>query len=322
MDKHVFLCETESEYESLVYETPHVALTEDDDVVHYDEASENKEYKYLDILWNDGKVTAEIREPEGDLAPVAICVIPTDYLGRKEKARFMSLLYVDKTGKGSASEVSMNWGPDSPSENDPLANMYTMLMCKNVTNPSIDITESFVWNNSSISNTCPNLRYNEEGTAWKNAKQYLSDPEKKYIVGDIYGKNNTKRIWETLDFAGNTNYAFVNLKNFNPYNLDLEWYIPAGGELANMMFNTGYDKYTANGNKFPEGSLCNIMGKISAKYPGKSASRISDGDDHWSSSPIDTTDAACFCSGNTNVCVGNFYDRTTGGASVLAFVQL
>ena len=316
MDKHVFLCETESEYESLTYETPHVALTEDDDTVHYDPPV----YKFLDILWSDGTITSEIREPKADLAPIAICVIPTNYLNGGEKARFMSLLYVDKTGNGSTTPVTMNWGPNSPSDDDPLADLYTLNICKNVTNPSADVTNggSFTW--TSTSNTWPDLRYNEEGTAWKNAQQYLSDPEKKYVMGDIDGKGNTDKILGALNFADNTNYAFVNLKNFKPNGIELNWYIPAAGELLNMLFNTGYDKYTANGNKFSEGTLCDIMGKISAKYPGRSASSVANSCDHWSSSPMSATFAAYFYS-SPGSCGGGRNSRT-GYGYVLAFVQV
>ena len=316
MDKHVFLCETESEYEALVYETPHVALTEDDDIVHYDE--EQPTYKFLDILWNDGKITPEIREPEGDLAPVAICVIPTGYLGKGEKARFMSLSYVGRTN-GANEPINISWGPDSPSDNDPLADMYTDLICKNINDPSVDLTSgSFVW--SLPNNTWPDLRYNEEGTAWKNAQQYLYDPEKKYLMGDIDGKGNTKRIMEALDFANNSNYAFVNLKKFNPYSLDIEWYIPAAGELLNMLFNTGHDNYVLDGDKFSEGSLCDIMKKINAKYPSKSVSKVYNGYNHWSSSPMSAIRAADFYC-NDNICGEGFYYRYTS-SSVLAFTQL
>lgn len=284
-------------------------------------------YNFLDILWNDGQITADLREEDAekdpDLAPVAICVIPTDYLGEGEKARFMSLLHVDKSaeGTGSVNPVTMNWGPNSPSSDDPLADMYTMNICKDVTNPSTNVQGggSFTW--TSTSNTWPDLRYNEDVTAWKDAQQYLEGD--KYVMADINGKSNTKRIWEALDFADNTNYAFVNLNNFKPnvhavHDIKFKWYIPAAGELLNMLFNTGYDKYTANGNKVPEGSLCHRMQQISEKYPGKSATSVGFSYNYWSSSPMSATGAANFSAGNI-YCGGGGGSRTSG--YILPFVQ-
>ena len=70
MDKHVFLCETESEYESLVYETPHVALTEDDDTVHYDKPKIIVNgYEFVDmglsVDWATCNIGAESPEKNG-----------------------------------------------------------------------------------------------------------------------------------------------------------------------------------------------------------------------------------------------------------------
>ena len=70
MDKHVFLCETESEYESLVYDTPHVALTEDDDTVHYDKPKIIVNgYEFVDmgtsVLWATCNIGAKSPEEYG-----------------------------------------------------------------------------------------------------------------------------------------------------------------------------------------------------------------------------------------------------------------
>ena len=324
MDKHVFLCETESEYESLVYEAPHVALTEDDGEVHYDETVESREYKFLDILWNDGKVTTDLREDDTehdpDLAPIAICVIPTDYLGEGEKARFMSLLLVDKTGKGSDSAPIMNWGPNSSSP-DLLEDMYMELLCKNPNNgDDVKGKVELAWGSN---HKVPNLTYNEEGTAWQNAQQYLTDPEKKYILADIDGLGNTKKICEALDFASNTDYVFVNINNFNPnphpkYNIKLDWYLPAAGELANLMYNTGYEK----GRREPEGSLNEKMYEMYKKRLKWSSSSVSCVYFHWSSTPVSATNTFYFGLYEDHGLTGDNGERISYPAHAVAFLQL
>ena len=327
MDKHVFLCETESEYESLTYEAPHVALTEDDDTVHYDEAVENKEYKFLDILWNDGKVTADLREEDAeqdpDLAPIAICVIPTGYLGEGEKARFMALLYPN--GYSTVKSWDSHWAPDSPSENDPLEDMYMNSFCKNVNNGD-DVQGdhySYEWN--STSNTGPDLRYNEEGTAWNNAKQYLDG---KYILGDVNGLENHKKIIENLDLDADhlSTYAFTVINKFvsniHPkYNLKFNWYLPAAGEFLNMLFNLGWDKYASG--KFPNGSINYRLEEINAKYPDNSMSGVSsvwDGCYFWISNPVNASEAFQVSISSTNITLGP--GRRRSGFHVIAFLQL
>ena len=114
MDKHVFLCETELDYEYLDYETPHVALTEGDSIVYYD-SSDNQLltiYNLFDILWSDGKATQNVRPVSDGVIPVGLCVIPTNWLGPNKKARFMSLKYMvsDVSENDGLHKENLYWG--------------------------------------------------------------------------------------------------------------------------------------------------------------------------------------------------------------------
>lgn len=70
MDKHIFLLDTESEYKSLNYEEPHIALTEDDGKVHYDKIKIIVNgYEFVDlglsINWATCNIGAESPEEYG-----------------------------------------------------------------------------------------------------------------------------------------------------------------------------------------------------------------------------------------------------------------
>lgn len=200
----------------------------------YDESEPSAFYNLYDILWSDGEVTQEIRPVADGVVPVAICVIPTNWLDENENARFVSLKYVtsDNISGSSYKSDHLCWGSYNP-EPDPVKDYYIQYACKSQQSGTDSTTAHYYWNSTRY-DEIPDLRDHDSWTqVYKEHKEHIAD----YALTDINGRLNTSYI----NVPGNIE-AELDLKtyltSFTVSGVDSgEWYLPAAGEIIHFTFN-------------------------------------------------------------------------------------
>ena len=324
MDKHVFLCETESEYEKLDYEIPHVALTQDDNIVHYDPLDDelpSSTYELFDILWSDGRATQEVRPVSEGVFPVGICVVPTDWFAPGEKARFVSLKYMSSTdpANGSLNREKLYWGAYNTSP-DPVTSSYRPYLCKDASDEKLGDSTTYGYCYSFLyPRGIPIIGAPWYKEQWDMIYSYCSQNPGKYAVGDFDGKKNTAAI------SVDGNYYSTAAKDMKTcvaaYKTEGtqagEWYIPSAAEMIYAMIRLTEDMIPTP--VYTGVTLNDILAKLQKLYPNHCVSKFVSDEYYWTSSVTNAAKAVCCV--KYDYCAGIESQNRNTGSYVLAFLQ-
>ena len=273
--------------------------------------------KLFNILYSDphGKLsyTSEILPDSLGKMPIALCIAPEDFFGTGEKARWMSLKYMNFNSPDTGSTTSQNMVLSGNSENTYLQSYTSTHMGTNSSWGNFTAS----WTTSS-DNKIPSLIDN-------NGNWNLSElgNVNTYISTDIEGKNNTNLMlqhatgqenWRTDQSIEHTTYngifpAICCCARYHTLGTQPgDWYLGAAGENSIMIYYT------------PE--INTILQQIHEVYPYNCMTSIITGSQvYWTSSyqqGIYFTDIF-FNNNGQNAGIG--YDQATKQFSVIAMLQ-
>lgn len=199
-------------------------------------------YKMFDILWansnGDKKVDSNILDPSEGYVPIGMCVAGTDFFGKGELARFISLKYMSETtpDTGDLSGHWINWGNNEVyMEGMPLYPIYSIYQ-------DIDTSKDmFVYGTENRYNNFPSV-FDANGN-WN-----LSELGEKnqYVITDVSGKQHTEimlnyataqenwRTDSTITKSGGPGYSPAACCCWRYHTLGTQqgdWYLPAAGEF-------------------------------------------------------------------------------------------
>ena len=306
MGKYLKLFNTTADYQQYESEgilTPNVSLVKENNSVFYNPYV--KPINLCDIAYWDGSKVKTVSQDNWNSSlgtPVGVVVIPSGF-APDGKARMISLKYATSAGTSSDSSVGMPWGGNGTDTS--LTNYTKVPTTDNAGSTSTGSnangylpsdkftgTVSFVDSTakySQTSNLIPSPYLGDDKTLNPEySKEILSGDTNVNVLSDFNGASNT----EYLVGLG-TGYTAANAAhNYNGgvTGTDIQWYLPAAGELGFIMprFNAinatiqsvggvavagglyfwssseyssynAYSVYTSNGNVFS----CN---KYSANY--------------------------------------------------------
>jgi len=221
---------------------PNLSLCVQEDEVHYTQYIPPIP-KFLDILYSDsnGKLsfTSEVLPVSEGKTPIALCVAGQGFFGENEKARWISLKYMNYTtpDTGSLSIQNMCWG-----------NYYNDI--NTIDNIQTTYNGGYIYgymnvnyyNNSSVSDKIPSIL--AEDNTWNIS---ILGTINTYVTTDINGKNKTDKIiatatgqstWQTdtsITNNPNINYAPAACCCWRYHTLGTQqgdWYLGAGGEMC------------------------------------------------------------------------------------------
>lgn len=236
MGIYLKLFENDIDYQNYVksddYITPNVSYAEDTDIVYYTP-------QLLDIVYYDGSALKTIHPSQykSDLGTaVGVIVIPPGIHPRDGKARFIALKKINSY---------VTWGPTGT--DTPLAN-YTKVPTTNNAGSTAASSNSYgslpsddTRFNGPTSYVDPKAKY------YLGARPYIPSP---YLADDSFNLEYRKPISSggnvLADFNGKTNtdllvalgtaYTAANIaKNYAVDGVDIDWYLPAAGELGFLM---------------------------------------------------------------------------------------
>jgi len=276
--KHLGLFSTAAAYEAAKSNLvkPWVALTKDDNAVHYSGTEkEQPQANAGDIVYktSDGKFKAAApTEWSASLGTaVGVCVIPTAHnVYGDGSCAILSLTQVSKVWGGFGTDIPSianktmigcvghdnngNWTPDNEIDHTNTYGFICSDAFTEVPNP-FDPTTGWQYNDEDCHIASP---YNADGS--RNAVYYqtTSPLTEANATADFDGVDNTSKIIEAL---GDGDYAAKWTASLQDG--DLSWYLPACGELAYIM-----PRFT----------------KINAGLTALSASVLGSSNRYWSSS--------------------------------------
>lgn len=267
----------------------------------YDDTEPNYIYNLYDILWSDGEVTQEVRPVSDGVIPVALCVIPTNWIDEGEKARFVSLKYVSSNkNNGSLNIDSLSWGSYNASP-DPVEPYYLDKACKSMRNDQDTSTAYYYWNSTNY-DEIPDLRDHD---SWMKVYSEHLEHIVDYAITDIDGKTNTVNINVDGNIESSRDLKRY-LPNFMISGVDsTEWYLPAAGELIHFTFNINFE-------------LNNIIKEINKVYPNDCVQSFAN-TKYWTSTVNNKYNA--YCSEISTEYVNIIPYRRDYGNAVVAFLQ-
>ena len=205
--------------------------------------------------------------------PIGVVVVPEGF-APDGKPRIVSLLYVDASGNTSTSSKSMKWGPtgtdtsltnfdrvpttDNNGSTSTGSNSYGYLPSDNFTgatsfvDPKVKYSQTSKLIPSPYLGDVPNPEYNKEISGYNNA------------LSDFNGLSNT----ETLIGLGEDYVAANAAYKYNDGASNLQWYLPAMGELGYLMprFNEINSVITALGGVAVASSFLWSSSEYSSNY--------------------------------------------------------
>ena len=237
------------------YITPNISLCVSENEVHCNPyVAPPHHYNVLDILWSSTggelSISSNVKDPSEGYVPIGICIAPTDFFGSGEKARFMSLKYMNysKPEAGSTSVQGMyagQCGTDLSLVNKQRISLsrnsyYGYLASDNFTNNVGSDGRGYY----DTSDNIPSF-LNNDGT-WN------TNETSGYVLGDIDGKSNTQ-VWldaasaqsgwqtaSTITNNGNPGYspAACCCARYHTNGTNAgDWYLGAAGEMAMIITN-------------------------------------------------------------------------------------
>lgn len=218
-----------------------------------------KQYNLLDILYVDsnGKkyVNKNVLDPSKGYIPIGICTTPSYLFGKNEKARFMSLKFMNPNypDNGDTNQCGFLFGNNNITEIDDIQRTYINGMHEGNLN-------DFTGNTNDIPNILDsNGNWNLSMLGEKNI----------YAVTDTKGKENTEKIlryatsqsnWKTdstIDNYANFGYCPVACCCWRYHTIGTnqgDWYLPTVGEivLAISYYNLFRNKFGEINTLYPD----------------------------------------------------------------------
>lgn len=282
MRTHLNTFETQAEYQQkeALLDAPHVDLIEETKGVSYKEIEvpeEEVSYNLYDILWSDGTATQEIRPVSDGVTPVGLCVIPTGWLDEGEKARFVSLKYMNSTTPetGGLAVETLYWGVGYTNKwQDPLIDYYVGWLCRDEVDGRLGDTVYGYCNVKAPE--ASNFKDLRDQDNWTYTLEYCKQNPNRYAIGDMNGKQNMANI--SVEGAYNTNGP--DMKNqvakYAPKGTKAgDWYVPSAAELLQFTFRLKTDMNTP--------SINGKVAEIAALYPQDCVTKFVDNNAYWSS---------------------------------------
>lgn len=224
MNKHIFLCETETKYESLEYEIPHVALTKDDDIVHYDPLdSDDDNAKNIPgsvVVVNNSTLKMKVvavenleSYPKESWTPIGIVVIPASHdVYGNGCCGVMSLVSMscNTPATGEATEQKMSWGKFGTNLSIP--NLDLMPICGSTERQVINVSEwderGYMASDSFEGPQCvldANSFFINSSSSYKAVMTpYLTNGEKNPIYCRAWDSSSVRNCFSDFDGTGNT----------------------------------------------------------------------------------------------------------------------
>ena len=251
MGKYLKLFNTTADYQQYESEgilTPNVSLVKENNSVFYNPYV--KPINLCDIAYWDGSKVKTVSQDNWNSSlgtPVGVVVIPSGF-APDGKARMISLKYATSAGTSSDSSVGMPWGDNGTDTS--LTNYTKVPTTDNAGSTSTGSnangylpsdkftgTVSFVDSTakySQTSNLIPSPYLGDDKTLNPEySKEILSGDTNVNVLSDFNGASNT----EYLVGLG-TGYTAANAAhNYNGgvTGTDIQWYLPAAGELGFIM---------------------------------------------------------------------------------------
>jgi hypothetical protein len=261
--------------------------------VHYNKYIPS--YNVLDILYANAngkkKVDSAILDPSLGYTPIGICIAKTGFFGANEKARWMSLKYMNYTTPetGSLTAQSMDWGNYGTD-----LNMIPNIQTTHNGGTSNGYFTVDYYDSSSRANKIPSI-FNENNE-WNTS---VLGAANQYAVTDIQGREKTDLIlasatsqstWMTdtsITNESGAGYAPAACCCTRYHTVGTEagdWYLGASGEMCMIIVQK-----TAINAK---------LAQIAAVYTKDSISLLANGN-YWSSTEYNSSNAnfvnATFC---------------------------
>jgi len=254
---------------------PNLSLCIEEGEVHYTQYIPTP--KFLDILYSDSNgnlsYTSTVLSASDGKTPIAICIAGTEFFGENEKARWMSLKYMnyETPDTGSLLTQNMYWG-NFGTDITTIDNIIITYL----NGPESGYMNVDYYNNSSQSDKLPNI-FNENNE-WNLS---VLGTINQYAMTDIDGKNKTTNIfeyahrqqnWQTdeyIDNNTNNSSAPAACCCWRYHTLGTQqgdWYLGAAGEMC-MILAKKIDINTK-------------LALISAVYPNDCISSLAD-DKYW-----------------------------------------
>lgn len=215
------------------YIIPNVSYAEDTDVVYYN-APILGPPQLLDIVYYDGSLLRTIQPSQYNAnlgTAVGVIVIPSDILP-DGKARFVALQ--------NASSSKVAWGGDGT--NTPLTN-YTKVPTTDNAGSTTTGSNDYGFLPSDYNGFTGATSYVDHKTKYNDFSPYIPSPylgdgslnhaycetiSGNNVLSDFNGKSNTD-VLVGLESA----YTAANIaKNYSVDGIDIDWYLPAAGELG------------------------------------------------------------------------------------------
>lgn len=206
----------------------------------------HESYNFLDILYSDANgnlsVSSEVLPTTDNLTPIALCIVPTYTFGLFEKARWISLKYMNRANPEAGTISYHMFAADNPNEYATNYIKPTWKLTKDINN---DKGKTIYDTTSSTWPVIPTF-YNE------NNKWNIDAFGKGYLLSDINGYENTQIVKNNM-IANNITYLTDDLttnKYGNGFKTCLryntlgtkqgDWYFGALGEFLIMaeQYNT------------------------------------------------------------------------------------
>lgn len=242
-----------------------------------------------DIAYWDGSKVKTVSQDKWDTSlgiPVGVVVVPAGF-APDGKARMLSLNWASSSGTSSTSASKMTWGPkdtdtsltnhthvpttDNAGSTTTGSDSSAYLPSDKFTGATsyVDSTAKYYGNTPYIPSPYlgdkPNPAYYAEISGYNNA------------LSDFNGKSNT----DTLVAQGSDYVAANAARNYKAAGAEeIEWYLPAAGELGYMMVR---------------------FNKIQAALTKVNASQLGGSDCYWSSSPYSSNYARIVNTSDGNV---------------------
>ena len=225
---------------------PNLSLCVQEDEVHYTQYLPEQP-KFLDILYSDANgnlsFTSEVLPVSEGKTPIALCIAGTGFFGANEKARWMSLKYMNYTTPDTGSLMSQGiyWGNYGTDISTITNIQYTHINSNNFSYGRL-LVDYFDNNNSSVQNKIPSLF--DENNNWNIS---VLGTINIYATTDIDGINKTNKILDTVTAQStwqiDTSITNNSAANYAPaacccaryYTLGTQtgdWYLGAVGEMS------------------------------------------------------------------------------------------
>ena len=156
-------------------------------------------YNFLDILYSDANgnlsVSSEVLPTTDNLTPIALCIVPTYTFGLFEKARWISLKYMDRANPETGSITYQLFSSETPNE-----------YATNYIKPTWNLTKD-------INNDKGKTIYDTTNSTWPVIPTFYNENNKwnidafgqGYLLSDINGYENTQIVKNNM-IANNITY--------------------------------------------------------------------------------------------------------------------